>query len=88
MNYQPALGHGSGSNNKAPSDGRAERTVNSDFRYNHPYSERRKSKTTKIGSAINATQRENDSLSLFAGGHSMSGRMFSMVQTNDPIEPV
>ena len=65
------------------------------FRFNYPYSERGKGgldgekvRLSTVRSAINAAQKENATLPLFAGGHSMSGRMFSMVQTNDPLEPV
>ena len=64
-------GHGSGSNLRHSLMAELSEALNEQliatFRFNYPYSERRKSKTTKIQLAIHAVQRENDGLTLFAG---------------------
>ena len=91
------LGHGSGSNLRHSLMAELSEALNEQliatFRFNYPYSERGKGgmdgekvRLSTVRSAINAAQKENEALPLFASGHSMSGRMFSMAEANAPIE--
>ena len=91
------LGHGSGSNLRHSLMAELSEALNEQliatFRFNYPYSERGKGgidgekvRLSTVRSAINAAQKDNEALPIFAGGHSMSGRMFSMAQANAPIE--
>jgi len=91
------LGHGSGSNLRHSLMETLSEALNEQliatFRFNYPYSERGKGgmdgekvRLSTVRSAINVAQKDNEALPIFAGGHSMSGRMFSMAQANAPIE--
>ena len=63
------------------------------FRFNYPYSEKggggmdgEKVRLATVRAAIETAKTEAPGLPVFAGGHSMSGRMFSMACANAPIE--
>ena len=63
------------------------------MRFNYPYSEKGKGgmdgekvRLSTVRSALNVASKENANLPLFAGGHSMSGRMFSIEQSRNPEE--
>ena len=62
------------------------------FRYNYPYSEKggggmdgEKVRLSTVRAAVAAAARQARSLPLFAGGHSMSGRMTSMAAAGEPL---
>ena len=62
------------------------------FRYNYPYSEKggggmdgEKVRLSTVRAAVAAAARQADGLPLFAGGHSMSGRMTSMAAAEEPL---
>ena len=62
------------------------------FRYNYPYSERgrggmdgEKVRLSTVRAAVAAAARQARGLPLFAGGHSMSGRMTSMAAAEKPL---
>ena len=62
------------------------------FRYNYPYSERggggmdgEKVRLSTVRAAVAAAPRQAPGLPLFAGGHSMSGRMTSMAAAGEPL---
>ena len=92
------LGHGASSNNRhrlvtEVSEKMVEEGV-ATFRYNFPYSEKgggRNSNATlyeSIRSAVQTAAGEAGNLPVFAGGHSMSGRMTSMTASESPIPEV
>ncbi|MBA2379676.1 MAG: alpha/beta hydrolase, partial [Blastocatellia bacterium] len=92
------LGHGASSNMHTPllqsiAEALAEQKV-ATFRYNFPYSEKgggRNSQATctaTIRSAVAAAQQAAPDLPLFAGGHSFSGRMTSIAQSEQPLDGV
>ena len=59
------------------------------FRFNYPYSEKgggmdgEQVRLTTVRNAIITAQKHGRGLSLFAGGHSMSGRMISMAEAEE-----
>ena len=61
------------------------------FRFNYPYSEKgggmdgEKVRLATVRAAIETAMRGADGLAVFAGGHSMSGRMVSMACTREAI---
>ena len=62
------------------------------FRYNYPYSEKggggmdgEKVRLSTVRAAVAAAARQAPGLPLFAGGHSMSGRMTSMAAAEEPL---
>ncbi len=92
------LGHGASSNMRTPmlgaiAEGLAGHNI-ATFRYNFPYSEKgggRNSQATvteTIRSAVKAARGACPDLPVFAGGHSFSGRMTSMAQSEFPIDGV
>ena len=91
------LGHGSGSNLRHSLMEELSETLNEQliatFRFNYPYSERGKGgmdgekvRLSTVRSAINAAQKENETLPLFAGGHSMSGECFLWPKLIPPLK--
>ena len=63
------------------------------FRYNYPYSEKggggmdgEKVRLSTVRAAVAAAAPQARSLPLFAGGHSMSGRMTSMAAAGEPLD--
>ena len=63
------------------------------FRYNYPYSEKggggmdgEKVRLSTVRAAAAAAARQAGGLPLFAGGHSMSGRMTSMAAAGEPLD--
>ena len=91
------LGHGSGSNIKHQLMSELSNALNhksiATMRFNYPYSEKGKGgmdgekvRLSTVRSALNIASKENENLPLFAGGHSMSGRMFSIEQSRNPEE--
>ncbi len=90
------LGHGAGTNMRHPfiqnlSDALNDAGV-ATFRFNYPYSEKgggmdgEKVRLATVRAAIATAMKEAGGLPVFAGGHSMSGRMFSMACAQEPIE--
>ena len=90
------LGHGAGTNMRHPfiqnlSDALNDAGV-ATFRFNYPYSEKgggmdgEKVRLATVRAAIAAAIKDAKGLPVFAGGHSMSGRMFSMACAREPIE--
>ena len=90
------LGHGAGTNMRHPfiqdlSDALNEVGV-ATFRFNYPYSEKgggmdgEKVRLATVDAAIATAMKEAGRLPVFAGGHSMSGRMVSMACAREPIE--
>ncbi len=90
------LGHGAGTNMRHPfiqelSDALNDAGV-ATFRFNYPYSEKgggmdgEKVRLATVRAGIAAAMNEAKGLPVFAGGHSMSGRMFSMACAREPIE--
>ena len=61
------------------------------FRFNYPYSEKgggmdgEKVRLATVRAAIETAMRGADGLAVFAGGHSMSGRMVSMACARNPL---
>lgn len=91
------LGHGSGTNMRHRFMEELSEALNdagvATFRFNYPYSERggggmdgEKVRLATVRAAIEMAQREAGELPVFAGGHSMSGRMVSMACALEPIE--
>jgi predicted alpha/beta-hydrolase family hydrolase len=93
------LGHGSGSHMRhalveSLANALADAGV-ATFRYNYPYSEKgggglnsQKVLLSTVRNAVFAAAAAAPKLSLFAGGHSMSGRMTSMAQGEEPLPGV
>ena len=92
------LGHGAGSSLQhrlvqALSAGLAEHRV-ATLRFNYPYSERGRGMdpepvrlvTVRAAAALGAEL--SGGLPLFVGGHSMSGRMFTLAQSREPLQGV
>ena len=91
------LGHGSGTNMRhrfmqALSDALNAVGV-ATFRFNYPYSEKggggmdgEKVRLATVRAAIETAMKQARGLPVFAGGHSMSGRMISMAYAEDPID--
>lgn len=61
------------------------------FRFNYPYSERGRGmdpepvRLASVRAAAACAAQQAPGLPLFAGGHSMSGRMFTLAQSKQPI---
>lgn len=91
------LGHGSGTNMRHRfmqdlSDALNEVGV-ATFRFNYPYSEKggggmdgEKVRLATVRAAIETAMKRARGLSVFAAGHSMSGRMISMAFAENPID--
>ena len=90
------LGHGSGTNMRHQfmqdlSDALNEVGI-ATFRFNYPYSEKgggmdgEKVRLATVRAAIETAMKQAHGLPVFAGGHSMSGRMISMASAEDPID--
>ncbi len=90
------LGHGAGTNMRHRfmeelSDALNEAGV-ATFRFNYPYSEKgggmdgEKVRLATVRAAIETAKWEPGDLPVFAGGHSMSGRMVSMACSSEPVE--
>jgi len=92
------LGHGAGTHMRHPFiSAVAEALAGAGvaiFRYTYPYSERgrgldgEKVRLATVRAAIKAGYDAAPDLPLFAGGHSMSGRMTSMTQAQQPLDGV
>jgi len=92
------FGHGAGTNMRHPFiSAVAEAFAGAGmatFRYNYPYSEvgrgldGEKVRLATVRAAAKAGSEAAPGLSLFAGGHSMSGRMASMAQAQEPLAGV
>lgn len=91
------LGHGSGTNMRHRFMEELSDALNgagiATFRFNYPYSEKggggmdgEKVRLATVRAAIDTAAEHAEGLPVFAGGHSMSGRMFSMACANAPIE--
>lgn len=91
------LGHGSGTNMRhrfmEELSGALNEAGVATFRFNYPYSEKggggmdgEKVRLATVRAAIETAQRETSDLPVFAGGHSMSGRMVSTACAREPIE--
>ena len=90
------LGHGSGTNMRHRFMQELSDALNgagiATFRFNYPYSEKggggmdgEKVRLATVRAAIETAAEHADGLPVFAGGHSMSGRMFSMACAREPI---
>jgi len=90
------LGHGASSNMRTPllttiAQNLADQNI-ATFRYNFPYSENKRGRdpnpvcVATIRSAVAAAHKAAPDLPLLAGGHSLSGRMTSTAQSEQPIE--
>ncbi len=90
------LGHGSGTNMRHRFMEELSDALNgagiATFRFNYPYSEKggggmdgEKVRLATVRAAIETAAEHADGLPVFAGGHSMSGRMFSMACAREPI---
>ena len=61
------------------------------FRFNYPYSEKgggmdgEKVRLATVRAAVEAAKKQARGLPVFAGGHSMSGRMMSMAEAQEPM---
>ena len=90
-----ALGHGAGSTLGHPLLERLSAALEAagiaTLRFNYPYSERGRGmdpEPVRLGAVRAAAARAlelAEGLPLFAGGHSMSGRMFTLAQSKEPI---
>src|SRR4051812_28221185 len=64
------------------------------FRFNYPYSERGRGmdaepvRLATVRAAAACAAEQASGLPLFAGGHSMSGRMFTLAQSKQPISGI
>lgn len=90
------LGHGSGTNLRHRFMQELSDALNNvgiaTFRFNYPYSEKggggmdgEKVRLATVRAAVEAAKKQVRGLPVFAGGHSMSGRMFSMAQAQEGI---
>lgn len=90
------LGHGAGTNMRHAfmqdlSDGLNDAGI-ATFRFNYPYSERgggmdgEKVRLTTVRAAVATALDHANDLPVFAGGHSMSGRMVSMACSQEPMD--
>ena len=90
------LGHGAGTNLRHRfmqelSDALNEVGV-ATFRFNYPYSEKgggmdgEKVRLATVRAAVETAKKQAKGLSVFAGGHSMSGRMFSMAEAQEAMD--
>ena len=92
------LGHGSGTNLRHRFMQELSDALNdagiATFRFNYPYSEKgggmdgEKVRLATVRAAVVAAKKQARGLSVFAGGHSMSGRMFSMAQAEEVMDGV
>lgn len=90
------LGHGAGTHMRHPYmqtlSGALNRAGVATLRYNYPYSERgagmdpERVRLAAVRAAIATAARRAPRLPLFAGGHSMSGRMTSLAVAAEPVE--
>ena len=91
------LGHGSGTNMRHRFMEELSEALNdagvATFRFNYPYSEKggggmdgEKVRLATVRAAIETASGVADGLPVFAGGHSMSGRMVSLACTREPVE--
>ena len=91
------LGHGSGTNMRHGFMQELSDALNgaeiATFRFNYPYSEKggggmdgEKVRLATVRAAIETAKSLVDGLPVFAGGHSMSGRMFSLACAGEPID--
>ena len=91
-----ALGHGAGTNMRHPFIQDLSGALNdagiATFRFNYPYSERgggmdgEKVRLATVRAAIATAMNHADDLPVYAGGHSMSGRMVSMACSQEPMD--
>lgn len=90
------LGHGAGTNMRHAfmqdlSDGLNDAGI-ATFRFNYPYSERgggmdgEKVRLATVRAAVATALDHANGLPVFAGGHSMSGRMVSMACSHEPMD--
>lgn len=89
------LGHGAGTHLRHPFMQELSDALNAEgiatFRYNYPYSEKgggmdgEKVRLATVRAAVAAAMKEAKGLPVFAGGHSMSGRMTSMAAAEESI---
>ena len=90
------LGHGAGTNMRHSfiqdlSDALNDADI-ATFRFNYPYSEKgggmdgERVRLATVRAAVATALNRADGLPVFAGGHSMSGRMFSMACAQEPID--
>ena len=91
------LGHGSGTNMRHRFMEELCIALNeagiATFRFNYPYSEKggggmdgEKVRLATVRAAMEIAREESHDLPIFAGGHSMSGRMFSMATAQEPVD--
>ena len=91
------LGHGSGTNIRHRFMQELSDALNdvgiATFRFNYPYSEKggggmdgEKVRLATVRAAIEMGMKQAHGLPVFAGGHSMSGRMVSMAYAEEPID--
>ena len=90
------LGHGAGTSMRHPFMEELAQALAAagvaTFRYNYPYSEKggggmdsERVRLSTVRAAVAAAARQARGLPLFAGGHSMSGRMTSMAAAGEPL---
>ena len=91
------LGHGSGTNMRHRFMEELSVALNdagiATFRFNYPYSEKggggmdgEKVRLATVRAAIETAKEEARDLPVFAGGHSMTGRMMSMACAQEPVD--
>lgn len=89
------LGHGAGTNMQHRFMQELSDALNdvgiATFRFNYPYSEKgggmdgEKVRLATVRAAVHTAMKQSKGLPVFAGGHSMSGRMISMVLSEETI---